>query len=444
MQSILPSSFGGLPLCGEGCFAPAQVESPHPLDPHTAGSQSRLGGLRPALSALIDRAKSSIHDPATLRNQANPGRSAGGQTLLPIALPLAQALYHDITSSGITLHHPPRLKAHPILLYNRASNSFRFDLSSVGGGNAIDVAPPSPVTDFVCRKGGHTIITKILIANNGVAAVKEIRSVQKWGYKTFGQDQRVVNFVVMATPEDLKVNADYIQVANQYVKVPGGSNDNNYANVKVIVDVAKRAGVHAVWAGWGHASENPKLPDALSASKQKIVFIGPPGSAMRLLGDKILSTIMAQSAQVPTMAWSGSLLFGFDHIFAEGADCTKSRKAMIVALKEQSICGDFQTTVKYLIKTITTGWLDTLISANMTAKRPDNTLAVIFGAVTKAHLQAVATSNENECILNKVQVPDKKLLRTAFTLDFIYENIKYRVLATQSAAGPRCSAMAAK
>ncbi|PLW32810.1 hypothetical protein PCANC_02681 [Puccinia coronata f. sp. avenae] len=80
----------------------------------------------------------------------------------------------------------------------------------------------------------------------------------------------------------------------------------------------------------------------------------------------------------------------------------------------------------------------------MTAKRPDNTLAVIFGAVTKAHLQAVATSNENECILNKVQVPDKKLLRTAFTLDFIYENIKYRVLATQSAAGPRCSAMAAK
>jgi acetyl-CoA carboxylase/biotin carboxylase 1 len=99
-----------------------------------------------------------------------------------------------------------------------------------------------------------------LIANNGVAAVKEIRSVQKWGYKTFGQDQRVVNFVVMATPEDLKVNSDYIQVANQYVKVPGGSNDNNYANVKVIVDVAKRAGVHAVWAGWWvHSLHSPHL-----------------------------------------------------------------------------------------------------------------------------------------------------------------------------------------
>jgi acetyl-CoA carboxylase / biotin carboxylase 1 len=110
----------------------------------------------------------------------------------------------------------------------------------------------------------------------------------------------------MATPEDLKVNAEYIRMADQYIEVPGGSNNNNYANVDLIVDVAERAGVHAVWAGWGHASENPRLPESLAASKHKIVFIGPPGSAMRSLGDKISSTIVAQSADVPTMAWSGS------------------------------------------------------------------------------------------------------------------------------------------
>jgi acetyl-CoA carboxylase / biotin carboxylase 1 len=110
----------------------------------------------------------------------------------------------------------------------------------------------------------------------------------------------------MATPEDLKVNAEYIRMADRYIEVPGGSNNNNYANVDLIVDVAERAGVHAVWAGWGHASENPRLPESLAASKNKIVFIGPPGSAMRSLGDKISSTIVAQSAQVPTMPWSGS------------------------------------------------------------------------------------------------------------------------------------------
>ena len=108
----------------------------------------------------------------------------------------------------------------------------------------------------------------------------------------------------MATPEDLKVNAEYIRMADRYVEVPGGSNNNNYANVDLIVDIAERAGVHAVWAGWGHASENPRLPETLAANK--IVFIGPPGSAMRSLGDKISSTIVAQSADVPTMAWSGT------------------------------------------------------------------------------------------------------------------------------------------
>src|ERR1700761_1358608 len=56
----------------------------------------------------------------------------------------------------------------------------------------------------------------------------------------------------------------------------------------------------------GHASENPKLPESLAASPKKIVFIGPPGSAMRSLGDKISSTIVAQHAGVPCIPWSGT------------------------------------------------------------------------------------------------------------------------------------------
>ncbi|KAH7029955.1 putative acetyl-CoA carboxylase [Macrophomina phaseolina] len=109
----------------------------------------------------------------------------------------------------------------------------------------------------------------------------------------------------MATPEDLQANADYIRMADQYVEVPGGTNNNNHANIELIVDIAERMGVHAVWAGWGHASENPMLPESLAASPHKIVFIGPPGSAMRSLGDKISSTIIAQHANVPCVPWSG-------------------------------------------------------------------------------------------------------------------------------------------
>ncbi|WFD07033.1 acetyl-coenzyme-A carboxylase [Malassezia vespertilionis] len=163
----------------------------------------------------------------------------------------------------------------------------------------------SSVKDFVHHHGGHSVVTKILISNNGIAAVKEIRSVRKWAYETFGND-RAIQFTVMATPEDLSVNAEYIRMADQFVEVPGGPNGNNYANVDLIVDIAERAGVDAVWAGWGHASENPRLPEALSRLNPRILFIGPPGSAMRSLGDKISSTIVAQHADVPCMPWSGT------------------------------------------------------------------------------------------------------------------------------------------
>lgn len=172
------------------------------------------------------------------------------------------------------------------------------------GGNSLETAPQGPVRDFVEAHEGHTVISKVLIANNGMAAMKEIRSVRKWAYETFG-NERAIEFTVMATPEDLKANAEYIRMADNYVEVPGGTNNNNYANVELIVDVAERTGVHAVWAGWGHASENPRLPEMLAKSKHRCVFIGPPASAMRSLGDKISSTIVAQSAQVPTMGWSG-------------------------------------------------------------------------------------------------------------------------------------------
>jgi aromatic ring hydroxylase len=62
------------------------------------------------------------------------------------------------------------------------------------------------------------VVLKVLIANNGIAAVKEIRSVRKWAYETFG-DERAIQFTVMATPEDLQANADYIRMADKYVEV---------------------------------------------------------------------------------------------------------------------------------------------------------------------------------------------------------------------------------
>lgn len=172
-----------------------------------------------------------------------------------------------------------------------------------------EVASPStsafdPLAEYVKSRGGDRVIRKVLIANNGMAATKSILSMRQWAYMELG-DERAIQFVAMATPEDLKANAEFVRLADSFVEVPGGSNRNNYANVDVILKIAKDMGVDAVWPGWGHASENPRLPNTLMANGIK--FIGPTGPVMSVLGDKIAANILAQTANVPSIPWSGSI-----------------------------------------------------------------------------------------------------------------------------------------
>ena len=71
----------------------------------------------------------------------------------------------------------------------------------------------------------------------------------------------------------------------------------------LIVKVARRCQADAVWPGWGHASENPKLPAALAYD---IAFLGPSAESMDAVGDKICANILAQSCDVNVIPWSGS------------------------------------------------------------------------------------------------------------------------------------------
>ena len=160
-------------------------------------------------------------------------------------------------------------------LYNMNNITFRFNLSVSFSSQwktmerrELSVATPE---EFVHRYDGKRVINKVLIANNGIAAVKCMRSIRRWcatfktpvlmllfflllnnllcfvsknyfpsfprnrwSYELF-KNEKAVRFVVMVTPEDLQANAEYIKMADQYVPVPGGTNNNNYANVQVLV-----------------------------------------------------------------------------------------------------------------------------------------------------------------------------------------------------------------
>ena len=158
------------------------------------------------------------------------------------------------------------------------------------------------MVSYVEAHGGHRPVHTILIANNGMAATKAMISMREWAYDTLG-DAQAVTFVAMASAQDLDANAEFVRLADRVVEVPSGSNKNNYANVELIIDIAVKESVDAVWPGWGHASEYPELPDGLA--KRNITFIGPSGGPMRALGDKIAASILAQTARVSSIPWSG-------------------------------------------------------------------------------------------------------------------------------------------
>lgn len=121
-------------------------------------------------------------------------------------------------------------------------------MASIVPGNAFtngvvpirNQASISEVDKFCQALGGKKPIHSILIANNGMAAVKFIRSVRTWAYETFGSEKAIL-LVAMATPEDMRINAEHIRIADQFVEVPGGTNNNNYANVQLIVEVRMKS-----------------------------------------------------------------------------------------------------------------------------------------------------------------------------------------------------------
>ena len=93
------------------------------------------------------------------------------------------------------------------------------------GSNPLKMGVPKRVpslnsqVEARCREmGGDRAIHSVLVANNGLAAVKFIRSVRSWAYKTFG-NERAVAIVAMATPEDMRIDAEHIRMADQFVEV---------------------------------------------------------------------------------------------------------------------------------------------------------------------------------------------------------------------------------
>ena len=133
---------------------------------------------------------------------------------------------------------------------------------------------------------------KILVANRGEIAVRIIRACKELNIRT------------VAVYSEADANSMHAQMADEAICIGGAASNESYLRIDRIIGAAEITNVDAIHPGYGFLSENAGFRNA--CEEAGITFIGPSDNSMFLLGDKIASTIIAQSATVPCVSWSGS------------------------------------------------------------------------------------------------------------------------------------------
>lgn len=128
-------------------------------------------------------------------------------------------------------------------------------------------------------------ITKLLIANRGEIAVRIIRAAKDAGIKT------------VAIYADQDRNARFVRLAHEAYALNGNTSAETYLVPEKIISIAKRSGANAIHPGYGFLSENADFAQLVIDSE--LMWIGPPPSAIRALGDKVSARHIAQKVGAP-------------------------------------------------------------------------------------------------------------------------------------------------
>jgi acetyl/propionyl-CoA carboxylase alpha subunit/acetyl-CoA carboxylase carboxyltransferase component len=139
------------------------------------------------------------------------------------------------------------------------------------------------------------------IVNRGDAAMRCIRAVKALR----AREGTTMRTAVLYT--DVDRDAPCVRHADVAVRLaaPGGE-VRAYLDHERVIAALVRAGADAVWPGWGFVAEDPAFADRVVAEGMR--FLGPPGDAMRTLGDKVAAKALAEAAGVRVTPWSGGVV----------------------------------------------------------------------------------------------------------------------------------------
>ncbi|WP_328963296.1 acetyl-CoA carboxylase biotin carboxylase subunit [Streptomyces virginiae] len=147
------------------------------------------------------------------------------------------------------------------------------------------------------------MFSTVLVANRGEIAVRVIRTLRQLGIRS------------VAVFSDADADARHVREADTAVRIGPAAAAESYLSVERLLDAARRTGAEAVHPGYGFLAENAAFAQACADAG--LAFIGPPASAINLMGDKIRAKETVKAAGVPVVPGSsGSGLTDADLVSA--------------------------------------------------------------------------------------------------------------------------------
>ncbi|MFJ1861536.1 biotin carboxylase N-terminal domain-containing protein [Streptomyces anulatus] len=135
-----------------------------------------------------------------------------------------------------------------------------------------------------------TMFDTVLVANRGEIAVRVIRTLREQGVRS------------VAVFSDADADARHVREADTAVRIGPPPAAESYLSVPALLEAARRTGAQAVHPGYGFLAENAEFAQACADAG--LVFIGPPASAISLMGDKIRAKETVAAYGVPVVPGS--------------------------------------------------------------------------------------------------------------------------------------------
>jgi 3-methylcrotonyl-CoA carboxylase alpha subunit len=129
------------------------------------------------------------------------------------------------------------------------------------------------------------MIRRLLIANRGEIAVRIIRACREMG------------IIPIAVYSEADASAMHVRLADAAVCIGPAPASESYLRIDRLIDAARQSGADAVHPGYGFLSEHADFASAVQAAR--LIWVGPPPSAIREMGSKTRARELMQRAGVP-------------------------------------------------------------------------------------------------------------------------------------------------